>query len=82
MDPAGVATMRCSPRRRAGHFESYHGAPSDGSAWTRGGNCDKRVLRGGLRVSVPAILRSADRYGDNAGKRLIHDGFRVARTLD
>ena len=25
----------------------YSGAPTDGSAWTSGGNCDRRVLRGG-----------------------------------
>ena len=27
--------------------DSYSGAPSDGSAWTTGGDCSKRVLRGG-----------------------------------
>ena len=27
--------------------DDYRGAPADGSAWTRGGDCDRRVLRGG-----------------------------------
>ena len=31
--------------------ESYRGAPSDGSAWVTGGDCFKRVLRGGSWVN-------------------------------
>ena len=41
--------------------DSYRDAPSDGSAWTRGGDCGKRVLRGGSWDSVPRVLRSANR---------------------
>ena len=32
---------------------SYRGAPSDGSAWTSGGDCGYRVLRGGSWNNAP-----------------------------
>ena len=60
---------------------SYHGAPTDGSAWTRGGDCSKRVLRGGSWFNEPRNLRSASRVGDPSGLRSVISGFRVARTL-
>ena len=61
--------------------DDYRGAPADGSAWTRRGDCDRRVLRGGSWETVPAGLRSANRYrnGDNRGAAMV--GFRVARSL-
>ena len=62
--------------------ENYARAPRDGSAWTRGGNCGRRVLRGGSWFGVPAILRSALRNLNDAGARLGSFGFRVSRTLD
>ena len=62
--------------------DSYGGAPEDGSAWTRGGNCDARVLRGGSWYYGLRFLRSANRYDLSAGKRFSYAGFRVARTLD
>ena len=61
--------------------ESYGGAPEDGSAWVTGGNCDRRVLRGGSWVNEPWNLRSAIRSRDSAGFRGYGDGFRIARTL-
>ena len=60
---------------------SYQGAPRDGSAWTRGGDCSKRVLRGGSWNDGPENLRSAGRVGYTAAHRNDHNGFRVARTL-
>ena len=59
----------------------YRGAPTDGSAWTSGGDCDRRVLRGGSWNSVPGYLRAAVRFRNGTGDRDNNDGFRVARTL-
>jgi len=60
---------------------NYNGAPSDGGAWTTGGNCSWRVLRGGSWLNTPRFLSSAFR---NEVPSVIQDhisGFRVARTL-
>ena len=62
--------------------DSYRGAPSDGRAWTAGGDCDRRVLRGGSWYFKPRYLRSANRYWYGSGLRNYYVGFRVARTLD
>ena len=62
--------------------DSYRGAPTDGRAWTVGGDCGRRVLRGGSWGSEPGYLRSADRDRNSAGVRSSGSGFRVARTLD
>ena len=60
---------------------SYTGAPADGSAW-EGGDCAKRVLRGGSWYYVdPGILRAAYRFRSYTGGRLHNVGFRIARTL-
>ena len=61
--------------------DNYAGAPRDGTAWTRGGDCRRRVLRGGSWINYPVNLRSANRVGLAAGLRLVSAGFRVARTL-
>ena len=61
---------------------SYQGAPSDGSAWTSGGDCEPRVLRGGSWIDYPRYLRSAFRLRLTTVYRYFHIGFRVARTLD
>ncbi len=61
--------------------ENYARAPRDGSAWTSGGDCSRRVLRGGSWASRFAQLSSANRYQGAAGDRF-GAGFRVARTLD
>ena len=60
---------------------SYSGAPSDGSAWTAGGNCSRRVWRGGSWWEGPWGLRSATRTWGLTGIRLDRLGFRVSRTL-
>ena len=62
--------------------EDYRGAPTDGSAWTSGGNCGLRVLRGGSWLDYPPDLRSANRNRNIAGARFGGGGFRVSRTLD
>ena len=60
--------------------------PVDGSAWVGGGDCSRRVLRGGSYGSHPRLLRSANRRSLSTGWswsfRSIGVGFRVARTLD
>lgn len=60
----------------------YSGAPSDGSAWTDGGECSIRVLRGGSVFSFPGTLRSAFRFGNRTTRSFNDIGFRVARDLD
>ena len=60
--------------------ENYDGAPTDGSAWTSGGECGRRVLRGGSWVIVPGVVRSAYRDWSLADDRYYVSGFRVART--
>ena len=61
--------------------DSYEGAPTDGSAWMAGGNCDMRVLRGGSWYCFPRHLRSANRWGENRYFRNMYVGFRVARDI-
>ena len=61
---------------------TYRGAPNDGTAWTRGGDCSRRVLRGGSWLSDPRSLRSGTRNWGTTGRRDFNVGFRVARTLD
>ena len=63
------------------YHDSYHGAPTDGSAWTRGGDCSSRFLRGGSWINTPDGLRSAIRAGVATGSRINSLGFRVGRTL-
>ena len=61
--------------------KSYEGAPKNGTAWTKGGDCSKRVLRGGSWFDIPGGLRSANRNWVNADYRYYIGGFRVSRTL-
>jgi len=62
---------------------NYQGAPVDGSAWGEagGGDCARRVGRGGGWFYGPGGLRSAFRYGYAAGVASVYLGFRLARTL-
>jgi formylglycine-generating enzyme required for sulfatase activity len=61
---------------------SYQGAPSDGSAWGEagGGDCARRVVRGGGWSLIPRWLRSADRGWSYPGGAYDFRGFRLART--
>jgi formylglycine-generating enzyme required for sulfatase activity len=60
---------------------SYRGAPTDGSAWTAGGNSSRRVVRGGSWNDEPRYVRAGSRYGVEAIVRDDIVGFRLARTL-
>ena len=59
---------------------NYRGSPRDGSAW-EGGDCSRRVLRGGSWNDDPRWLRSAVRDRVATDIRSYTLGFRVARTL-
>lgn len=59
---------------------SYAGAPPDGSAWT-GGDCARRVARGGSWFNEPRFVRSAYRFWIEASDRGYFVGFRLARAL-
>jgi formylglycine-generating enzyme required for sulfatase activity len=63
--------------------ENYQGAPADGKAWleTNGGECVRRVVRGGSWGDGPQLLRSAFRGGVTTGGALNFRGFRLARAL-
>ena len=61
-------------------YDNYRGAPSDGRAWKTGGDCGRRVLRGGSWIDYPGGLRAASRIRNTAGSRNNLLGFRVART--
>ena len=62
--------------------ENYTDAPSDGQAW-EGGDCSRRVLRGGSWIDSPRDLRSAIRGGYTpAVIRSPDSGFRIARSLE
>jgi len=63
------------------HDNYLNNPPTDGSAWLTGGDCTRRVVRGGSWNYVPSALRSANRSGDSPGVRSLNLGFRVARTL-
>lgn len=58
--------------------DNYEGSPSDGSAWTTGGDAAKRVLRGGSWNTGPNACRSAFRGRLEADATLYDIGFRVA----
>jgi formylglycine-generating enzyme required for sulfatase activity len=62
------------------YHDNYNGAPTDGSAWT-GGDCSRRVVRGGSWYGNPQDLRAASRAWDSTVSRLYVLGFRVGRTL-
>ena len=56
------------------------GQPSNGGSW-QGGDCSRRVLRGGSWFDASWALRSATRAGLASGVRENFIGFRVARDL-
>jgi formylglycine-generating enzyme required for sulfatase activity len=64
--------------------QNYEGAPSDGSAWLRGagGDCDRRMVRGGSWSNVPELLRSSSRTRDYIVVYRSTVGFRLAQDLE
>jgi formylglycine-generating enzyme required for sulfatase activity len=60
---------------------NYIGAPSDGAAWTAG-DCEHRVIRGGMWGSSPSSVRTARRLKEQIATRTQNIGFRVARALE
>jgi formylglycine-generating enzyme required for sulfatase activity len=63
--------------------DGYQGAPADGSGWGEagGGDCARRVFRGGGWNYNPWTLRSASRYWFTADEAHFYLGLRLARTL-
>jgi formylglycine-generating enzyme required for sulfatase activity len=59
---------------------SHAGAPADGTP-VSGGDCSKRVLKGGAWNTGAWRLRSAHRIGKAKTAREFDNGFRVARDL-
>ena len=57
---------------------NYEGAPTDGSAWVKGGIAERRVLRGGSWDDTPGYCRSAARAFNIPDFRNQLLGFRVA----
>lgn len=61
---------------------SYHGAPTDGSAWTNTGACKFRVVRGGSFYCFPRHIRSANRWARAIDYRGMYIGFRIVRDIE
>lgn len=63
--------------------ENYQGAPVNGAAWkeVNGGDCGRRVVRGGSWSNDPQNLRSANRFRLNSHEANDFLGFRIARAF-
>ncbi|AXS81051.1 formylglycine-generating enzyme family protein [Dechloromonas sp. HYN0024] len=59
--------------------DNYQGAPADGSAWLAGGDCAKRVERGGSWKGATSNLRAAKRSRTGAALQVNYIGFRLVR---
>ena len=62
--------------------DNYEGAPSDGSAWTSGGDSSRAVVRGGSWFCLPRDLRSAIRYRLRPSNGNRNGGFRLVQDLN
>jgi formylglycine-generating enzyme required for sulfatase activity len=60
--------------------DDYRGAPTNGSAWTKG-NCALRVLRGGSFDSQATYVQSGARFRYDIDVPYSANGFRVVREL-
>ena len=63
--------------------DSYRGAPTNGQDWegANGGNCDRRVVRGGSWSSDPGLLRAAARGSLRVSNRFGGLGLRLVQDL-
>jgi formylglycine-generating enzyme required for sulfatase activity len=59
---------------------TYEGAPTDGTGRI-GGDCARRVTRGGSFLGLPRTLRAAARNALEPDARNNSTGFRLATTL-
>lgn|GEM_PF-1446215 len=57
--------------------DNYQGAPTDESAWMKGGDQKRHILRGGSWEINPWYCRSASRYYLTRRFRIYYGGFRV-----
>jgi formylglycine-generating enzyme required for sulfatase activity len=64
--------------------ETYEGAPENALPWLKsgGGDCGRRVLRGGSWGYAPGFVRSAFRFGFPAVNRYSYVGFRLAQDIN
>ena len=60
---------------------SYDGAPGDGRA-REGGDCGRRVIRGGSWSGKPSYVRPVSRFWYTTSFRNNNLGFRIARTVE
>ena len=63
---------------------TYDGAPQDNLAWLemRGGDCSRRVIRGGSWYNLSMDQRTSHRKWDIAGNRSNNIGFRLVQDLE
>ncbi len=59
----------------------YRGAPADGRPWL-GGDCSRRVMRGGSWNNYHDVIRSAQRESIGADDVSYDIGFRLVREID
>lgn len=63
------------------YHPNYQGAPDDGSVW-EGGDCTRRVARGGSFASASGSLRASKRESFVSDKKYDDVGIRLVRDLD
>lgn len=61
--------------------DDYWERPLNGSPWESGGDCGRRVIRGGSWFSGPYEMRAAARRGESRHRKSLAVGFRVARDV-
>ena len=64
--------------------ENYEGAPTEGSAWEEknGGDCGRRVIRGGAWVKAHDLARSSHRFSNRPTRSSRALGFRLVREIE